>query len=261
MRARQIDPRPQFIFLACLAAATVPAMALAEGDDAITPYRPSVSSPAQLPVPGQLELELGGLRQRSEGSRRDSVPYQFKLAFNGQWAILVGGEARISARDRTGPSQSLGDINVVLKRAWDLDNTAAAGMEVGIKLPTAGDTLGSGKADYTLNTIYSKDLGAVHMDANLNTARLGAADPGTGRTPIGMSISFSTPLSDRWGATVELSGTQRSGIDHAAQLLGAVTFSPTKRLTFDMGVVRAARPTPGSTSFFAGVAFPVTRLW
>ena len=46
--------------------------AAAADDDAITPYRPSVSSPAQLPVPGQLEIELGGLHARSDDSRRSS---------------------------------------------------------------------------------------------------------------------------------------------------------------------------------------------
>lgn len=259
MKPRKIDVRPLAI-LATLAAA-MPTMALAGDDDAITPYRPSVSSPAQLPVPGQLELELGGVRLRSNDSHRNSLPYQFKLAFNREWGILLGGEAHISARDSTGRLRGLGDTNVVLKRAWGIDDSAAAGMEVGIKLPTAGDSLGSGKADYTLNTIYSKDLGAVHMDANLNAARLGAADPGTARTQIGMSVSFSSPLSERWAAILELSGTHRGGTDNAAQFLGAVTFSPSKRLTFDVGVARAARPAPGATSFFAGVVFPVTQLW
>ncbi len=260
MRPRKIDVRP-LVILAAFAAATIPTTALAGDDDAVTPYRPSVSNPAQLPVPGQLELELGGLRLRSDDSRRDSLPYQFKLAFNKDWGILLGGEAHISARDSAGRSRGFGDTNVVLKRAWGIDDTTAAGMEVGIKLPTAGDSLGSGKADYTVNTIYSKDLGAVHMDANLNAARLGATDPGIARMQIGMSVSFSTPLSDRWAAILELSGTHRGGTDNGAQFLGAVTFSPSKRLTFDAGVARAGRPAPGATSFFAGVVFPVTQLW
>jgi|GEM_PF-3354897 len=50
--------------LVCLAAALAPGLAAAD-EDAITPYRPSVSSPAQLPVAGQLELELGGIHVRS----------------------------------------------------------------------------------------------------------------------------------------------------------------------------------------------------
>lgn len=236
-------------------------VAFAQGDDAITPYRPSVSSPAQLPVPGQLELELGGVRQRSNGLRRDAVPYQFKLAFSRRWGVLVGGEARVDAREGAARARGAGDTSVIVKRAWELDGSAAAGIEMGVKLPTAPDALGSGKADGTVNAIYSRDLGAVHVDANLNGTRLGAVDPGTGRMQTGVSISLSAPLSQRWGAIVEASGTRRHGAERAAQLLGAVTFSPTPRLTFDAGVVRAAHPAPRSRSVFAGVVFPVARLW
>ncbi len=35
--------------------------AFADEAGGVTPYRPSLSNPAQLPSPGQLELELGGL--------------------------------------------------------------------------------------------------------------------------------------------------------------------------------------------------------
>ena len=70
----------------CTAASTVHAQA---ADDAVTPYRPSVSSPAQLPVPGQLELELGGLQTRLDDDRRASLPYTFKLAFNEAWGVVA----------------------------------------------------------------------------------------------------------------------------------------------------------------------------
>ena len=62
------------------------AAAHADDEAAITPYRPSVSTPAQLPSPGQLEFELGGLASSfSGGARRDSLPYTFKLAFSDEW--------------------------------------------------------------------------------------------------------------------------------------------------------------------------------
>ena len=233
----------------------------AEDDDAITPYRPSVSSPAQLPVAGQLEFELGGLQSRSGNARRGSFPYQFKLAFSPDWGVLVGGEAHVWAHDGDVRSQSLGDTNIVLKRAWIVDDASAFGMEFGAKLPTARSDVGSGKADYAVNTIYSRDLGAVHLDANVNATRLGLVDAGSSRTQLGASASFSTSLSAQWGVTGEVSGTHRAGADNSVQLLTALTFSPTKHLTFDIGVARALRPTPASTLLFAGAVFPITKLW
>ena len=238
-----------------------PACAADDDYAPITPYRPSLSNPAQLPAPGQLELELGGLRTRADGLRRDSLPYLLKLAFNPQWGVLLGGEAHVWLRDPNGRSQGLGDTNVVLKRAWIVDAANAFGMELGAKLATANDRIGSGRADYTVNTIYSRDLGPVHMDANLNATRLGAVDLGSARTQFGASASFSTALRGPWALTGELAGTRRSGADSGFQVLTALTYSPSKFLTFDFGLTRALRPLPAATSLFAGVVLPIARLW
>ena len=250
-------------FLTGLAMAALCVAAHADDSDvdAITPYRPSVSSPAQLPVPGQLEAELGGLRARSDDTRRSSLPYALKLAFNKEWGVVVGGEAHVWTHDDDGRAQGMGDTTLVLKHAWLVDDATAFGMELGVKAPTANDRIGSGKTDYTLNTIFSRDIGPVHLDANLNATRLGVADDGTGRTQIGASASFSGAVSEHWGLTGELSGTHRAGAPNGTQLLTAVTYSPSKRLTFDMGVARAFRPTPVTTQLFAGVVFPITKLW
>jgi len=232
-----------------------------DGGPPITPYRPSVSSPAQLPAPGQLELELGGLRKTDSQSSRNSAPYLLKLAFNKEWGVLVGGEAYVSQHGDIGPSQGVGDTTLTLKRAWIVDEATAFGMEFGVKLPTANDVIGSGRSDYTINTIFSRDLGPVHMDANFNATQLGQADPGSSHMLLGASASFSTPLSGPWGVTGEVSGTHRNGADNSVQLLAALTFSPTRRLTFDVGVARGFRPRPMATSLFTGVVLPLARLW
>jgi hypothetical protein len=262
MTSHRRRSRPGAVAFGLAAFAACSVVWAADDDDApITPYRPSVSSPAQLPTPGQLEFELGGLHARSADARRSSMPYQFKLAFSREWGVLVGGEAHVWARDGSGRSQGLGDTNLVLKRAWALDDATAFGAEFGAKLPTANDAVGSGKADYVVNTIFSRDIGPVHMDANLNATHLGLADADASRTQLGASVSFSTALSEHWGATGELSGTHRSGAANGAQVLTALTYSPSKRLTFDVGVARAVRPKPATTSVFAGVVFPIARLW
>jgi len=227
----------------------------------ITPYRPSVSSPAQLPAPGQLELELGGQRLSDSRSGRNSLPYLVKLAFNADWGLLVGGDGYVWQNGDIGRSQGAGDTLVTLKRAWVVDEATAFGMEFDVKLPTANDVIGSGKADYVVNTIFSRDIGPVHMDANLNVTQLGQVDPGSARTQFGASTAFSTALTQRWGLTGEVSGTHRSGADNGMQLLAALTFSPNRYLTFDAGVARALRPRPAGTSLFAGVVLPLARLW
>jgi hypothetical protein len=236
-----------------------------DDDSPVTPYRPSVSSPAQLPVPGQLEAEFGGLRMRSDDAARSSLPLTLKLAFSPEWGVVLGTEAHVWQHDKTQPaagrSQGFGDTVVVVKRAWIVDESTAFGMEFGSKLPSANDSIGSGRADYALNTIFSRDLGALHLDANLNASRIGAIEAGSARAQFGASASVSTPLTQRWGITGELSGNRRSGAASNTQLLGAFTYSPSKRLTFDIGMARATHPTPATTQIFAGVVFPIAKLW
>lgn len=231
-------------------------------DDAVTPYRPSVSTPAQLPRPGQLEMELGGQSAHYDDSRRDSLPYTFKLAFNEQWGVLVEGDAYVSERDDgAARSRGLGDSTLVLKRAFVLDDATAFGLELGAKLPTAKDSLGSGKSDYSLNGIFSRDLASVHMDVNLNLTRLGAVDDGGGRVQRGAAASFSTPVNERWGATAELSGTQLRGAASTAQLLVAASYSPSKRLVIDFGAAKGLNPASPNWAFFSGFVTPLARLW
>ena len=244
------------LLLACIAGG-----ALAQ-EAAVTPYRPSVSTPAQLPAVGQLEFEAGFLSAKGDGERRDSLPVLFKLAFSEQWGLLVGGDAYVSARDAAGSrARGFGDTSVVLKRAFLVDSETAFGLELGAKLPTAKDSIGSGKADYTLNTIVSKDIGKVHMDANANLTRLGAWEAGSGRNQTGLSTSFSTEVAEHWGATAELSGTHRGGTDNTAQLLVAAAYSPTKFAAFDFGVAHGLHGAAPNWSLFGGMVVPLARLW
>ncbi len=242
--------------LACVAAAPVLA------DEApITPYRPSVSSPAQLPAVGQLEYEAGLLSTRTDDARRNSLPILFKLAFSESWGVLLGGEAFVSAPDGVHRARGLGDTSVVLKHALVIDSETAFGLELGAKVPTAKDSIGSGKADYSLNTIFSKDLGKVHMDANANVVRLGVAEPDSSRTQTGLSASFSTPVNARWGVTGELSGTRRSGAASTAQVLVAAAYSPNKQATIDLGVAHGLNKASPDWSLFTGVVIALGKLW
>lgn len=258
---RPAFPTCAVVALAALATATAGGARAADDFAPITPYRPSVSNPAQLPAPGQIEAEIGGLRTRASDARRTSLPFLLKLGFSPEWGLLIGGEAHVWQHDSDGSVQGAGDTTFALKHAWLVDEATAFGAELGATVPSAGHGLGSGKADYTLNTIFSRDLGPVHLDLNLNATRLGAPDAGAGRARLGASAAFSTPISAHWGATAELSGTRQGGTGDGSQLLAALTYSPTKELTLDVGVSRAWRPSPGSTGLFAGVVFPIAKLW
>jgi len=257
-------PRLKHVLLSFLLPAMVPLYACAQqsAGDPVLPYRPSVASPAQLPSPGQLELELGALSTKTDQSRRASLPYALKLAFTPQWGMLVEGDALVRVRDGDSPGASgVGDTSLVLKRAFLLDSATALGLELGWKVPTARDSIGSGKRDISLNTIVSRDLGTVHLDANLNATHLGAPDTGTGSTQTGWATSFSMPVNERWGATAEVSGTRTRGVPATAQLLLAATWSVTPRLAIDIGAARGLTGASPDWSLFSGFVVPLGKLW
>lgn len=250
-------------FLASLLAMSISAYADESLDDyAIIPYRPSVSSPAQLPSAGHLELELGGLSSKTNDEHRNSVPYGLKLAFNQEWGILVGGEAYVSTNDGQGNRDyGFGDTTLVLKHAFLMSDTTAMGLEFGVKLPTAKDSVGSGKTDYSVNGILSHDFGDVHLDANLNFTHVGLVNAGEASIQTGEAASFSYPLNEKLAVIAELSGVQRSGTASTAQLLTAITYSPSKVLTFDVGAAKGLNQASQDYSLFFGMVLPIAKLW
>ena len=238
------------------------AQASEDAENAITPYRPSVSNSAQLPVAGQLELELGVLSSKDNDARRHSLPYLFKLAFSKEWGILLGGEARVINDDGAGQrDKGFGDTTLTIKRAFIVNDDTAFGLELGNKFPTAKDTIGSGKSDWTVNGIYSQDLGKLHADVNLNLSHLGFAEDNSSHWQTGLSTSFSAAINEQWGATAEWAGWHRSGSKNQGQMLFALTYSPNKRLTLDVGVIKGLTSATPDKSLFAGIVVPVAKLW
>ena len=254
--------------VAIAVAAAAPCARAAEGDapdDApqATPYRPSVSTPAQLSAPGWLEVEAGGIRARAaDGSRRESAPVTLKLAFTPDWGVRVSTDAWARLRDSGGAQTSGGgDTVFVVKRRFAVDEASAFGLEGALSWPSAKSGLGSDGADVSVNAIYSADLPAgLHTDINVIATRLQHVDPGTGRVQWLWAASLAKALDDRWGVTIEPSGTHREGVEGSAQLLGAVTFSASRRVVLDAGLARSLRHGERERSAFAGITWLAARL-
>jgi hypothetical protein len=253
---------------ALVAAGALPAHA-ADGatDDSpsTTPYRPSVSTPAALSAPGWIEVEAGFEHDHAgAGARRDSLPATIKLAFTPDWGLRIGGEPWVSQRDAAGRTSGLGDTGVVLKRRFAIDDRQAFGLEGGVAVPTARQDIGSGsgKADYSINAIYSADFAeSWHTDLNLVTTRLGQVDPGAARTQLLWAAALSRALNDQWGVVGELSGTQQRGAAGTSQFLLAASYNVSKRLTLDAGAARSLRSGPPEWSAFTGLTWLAMRLF
>lgn len=251
--------------LACAAAA-----AQAEDRPAAVPYRPSVSVPAQLSAPGWLELEIGGLQAvdrhpDADPRQRASLPYALKLAFTEDWGIRVTGEGLVRqvAADGTATAGG-GETELVIKRRFGIDDQQALGLELGGNYPTArhGLALGSGKPDYSLTGIWSRDYGKrFHSDFNIAGTRRGGFGEGQGRVQWLSAWDLSYQVDERWTATTELSGTRQRGVASTAQILAALAFAPRKYLVFDGGFAHALNRATPTWQFFAGATVVLGRAY
>ena len=174
----------------------------------MTPYRPTVSNPASLPVPGWVEGEFGGQHiAGDDGSRNDSVPWLLKYAFDENHGVLIGGNAYVHDAPVGMPSHAgFGDMLLEWKQRFPISDKTAFGVEAGAILPTAADDLGIGKPAWTVNAIYSSDFGALHLDVNAGGTRYTTRSAGLARWQSAWAAAGSWSLTDVFGAALELSG-------------------------------------------------------
>jgi hypothetical protein len=209
-----------------------------DGGPAVVPYRPSVATPAELPAPGWPELEVGGAWAKGGDSARSlSSPLTFKLAWNESWAILIGTDAYDWQRAYDGSTaHGGGDTTVALKYKLPVNENLALGAELGATLPTARPPIGTGGADWGINTIASFDYPGVHVDLNVAGAHLGAVDSGQGPWQGGWAIAASHPLDGRFGVTGEVSGLVQRGTAAQTQGLAALNCNVSNALVLDIAV-------------------------
>jgi hypothetical protein len=262
-----LSRRPPLALVAGLAMIASASAFGADGDDdpSTTPYRPSVSTPATLSAPGWLEIEAGLLHAyQGTGEHRDSMPATLKLAFTPDWGVRIGGESWVRQADPAGHRSGVGDTSVVLKRRFGVDEQRAFGLEAGVTIPTAKQGLGtgSGKPDYSLNSIYSADFaGSWHTDLNLAATRLGQEASGAAQTQWLWAAALSRSFGERWGVVGEFSGTDQRRAADTSQFLLAATCNVSKRLTLDAGMARSTRSGPPAWSAFTGLTWLAARLF
>jgi hypothetical protein len=226
-----------------------------DADPAVVPYRPTVSTPADLPAAGWPELEAGvAWTKGGETARSESSPVTFKLAFNESWAILIGTDVYDWQRALDGSTaHSGGDTTLIGKYRLPVDEHLALGVEFGAKLPTARPPIGSGSTDWEFNTIASFDYLGVHVDANAAGTHLGAVDQGQGRWQGGWAIAASHPLDDRFGVTGELSGIAQRGTSAQTQVLAALNYDVSRSLVLDVAVAAGLSRTAPDWQVLAGM--------
>jgi hypothetical protein len=228
----------------------------------VTPYRPTVSNPADLPVPGWLEAEFGALRMFGDDrSRSDSAPWLLKYAFDENHGVLLGGDAFVSSRMPDAPTRhSIGDTFLEWKQRFALTDKAVFGIEAGVVAPTAGRDFGVGKPQWLVNGIFSDDLGALHLDVNVGEAHGGEHPAGVSPWQTTWAAAVSAPLAGNWGGAFELSGMRQRGAATQSEALLALSYNVSHRLALDAGTAYSLARSAHGRSVFAGATLLLGRL-
>lgn len=235
----------------------------------VNPYRPTVTDPASLTFPGYLEMEVGGAAQHGgeQSKRAFSTPIVLKLTTNSkrlEYHVLLGGYNEQTTPDGTHLS-GRGDVTPGLQylivaqspRTYDL----AARLEY--KIPTANQGLGTGKTDYDLLLLASKDYNkTLHGDYNLGIYRQGRMSGQGFATQYLASGVLNTKISKTLTLQDELySYSGNSEGSTIVSTLHAIGYQPSRVLAFDAGIdIGISHAAPRYTLLF-GSTFFVGRLF
>jgi hypothetical protein len=201
------------------------------------PYRPSVATSADLPAPGWPELEAGFAWAKTGGSRAESSPLLFKLAWSECWAILVGTDAYDWQRSQDGvTAHSGGDTTLGVKYKLPVDEHLMLGAQAGLTLPTASGPIGSGHSDWGLLAIASLDYPGIHVDLNAGGVHVGSVDSGQGPWQGAWAVAASHPIDERFAVTAEVSGIAQRGTAAQTQGLVALSYNVSRALVLDVAV-------------------------
>jgi hypothetical protein len=222
----------------------------------VTPYRPTVSNPAELSALRHLEVEFGvQSNQPGMAVERDSLPFTLKYPFADQWGLLVGGEAWIKSRNPDETIYGFGNTSVLLKHYYPISETLAVGFEAGTVLPSARKSLGQGRTDYLANLIVSQDISDVRIDVNAGVTRRGFQEENLDRYRYNWAIAPSTMITEQWGIGVEFSGTLAPQQKPTSQFLASLNYLMTPQLMLDFGGTVGMTTITDDYSVFAGFAY------
>ena len=213
-----------------------PRLSHAEALPTVTPYRPTVSNPAELSAPRHLEVEAGFEHGTGAGLTKHLLaPVTLKYALDDDWGLLLNTGWRYED-SRDGPTyDGWHSTALLLKHRHALSDTQALGLEVGLAAPANDGHFTEGQADLLLNAIYSVDIGETRVDGNLGFNRSGERDIDKDRHQYQWAFALSHPVSDDWSLAAEWAGNVSPDVAAYNQWLVCAAYTLSRTIVIDMG--------------------------
>jgi hypothetical protein len=246
---------------ALIAASALPAASRAQALREFCPDRPGLGTPACTVDRGRLVLEAGVMdwsSDRKPSTRTDTLiagDILLRYGITGTLEAQVGWSALGHVRARPGGSargsSGSGDVLLALRR--NLRNPDGTGFSLALMpqltLPTGGAVMGAGDWGAGLLLPASRELPGGFALAFTGSVEAAVDEDRDGRhLALGAIVGLDVPLSDRLGATVELSARRDadpSGVSSTWLAGLSAGWSPGESLQFDAGAnigLNAAAP-------------------
>ena len=202
----------------------------------VTPYRPTISNPAELSAPRHLEIEAGFEHGSGAGlAKHLAAPVTLKYALNEDWGVLLNS-GWLYEDSRDGPLlDGWNSTSLLIKHRHLLNDAQALGIEFGLATPADAGHFTQGQPDLLLNTIYSVDIDKTRVDANLGFTRLGDTETSIDRHQYQWALAVSHPVTDDWSLAAEWAGNVREGSSAYNQLLLCAAYGLSRTIVIDMG--------------------------
>jgi hypothetical protein len=221
------------------------------------PNRPTFASTGEMVQPGVFEIEYGFEAARSHQNINGLL----------KWGAVKNLELWFlnNPIERDAGSAGLGDSGAGFKYKLisQKDTRPTLAILYVATIPTARPALGVGATAHLVQVLVSKDFGKHHFDINEGVQFVGRQQQGGFDRTYFTALSYSRPLSGKWGYSGEIAGFSRLNAATPATmtLLNAITYNFSSRLVLDGGAYFAAYGQLPRVTMFAGVTYSVTNLY
>jgi hypothetical protein len=230
--------------------------------DPLEPDRPDVTNGTHIVDVGLLQMEVGGIWNRSGAGHHDAgTPTSFRLGLSEWLEARISGDGFLAVTDPTGTTRGIGNVQLGAKlRLWaDPGGVPVLSILPTVNLPAASESkgLGSGQADFTIAVLTGTDfLTRGHIDVNYGIGRIGAGSdlPRFTQHLVSWSASAEVPgpvtpyLEGFWYSRQDPDGGPVAAMDTGA----IYVINP--RLALDGGVQVGLTEAAPAVSAFCGVS-------
>ena len=226
-------------------------------DITAVPNRPTFASTAEMVQPGVCEIEYG--LEATDGHQNINGLLKWGAVKNLELWFLH------NPIERDAGVAGLGDSGAGFKYKLFPQQSARPTLSFlyVATVPTARPQIGAGAMQHLTQLLISKDFGKHHFDANEGVQFVGRQDGSGFDRHYFTALSYSHPLTEKWGYTAEIAGFSRANAaNHATMtILVAPTYSPSSRLVIDGGAYVAAYGKLPRITFFLGLTYSVADLY